>query len=62
MKLGCQPINWQAEFSLSVRRLILDLPVADCVPLPKLSPEEKKVLMEEQLKKLEQQEKSPQKN
>jgi hypothetical protein len=66
MKLGFQPINWQAEFygnavyptgtsSWTMRVQIAFL-------FPKLSPEEKKALMEEQLKKLEQeQQKAPQK-
>jgi hypothetical protein len=66
MKLGFQPINWQAEFygnavyptgtsSWTMRVQIAFL-------FPKLSPEEKKALMEEQLKKLEQeQQKTPQK-
>ena len=66
MKLGFQPINWQAEFygnavypsggsSWTMRIQIAFL-------FPKLSPEEKKVLMEEQLKKLEQeQQKAPEK-
>jgi hypothetical protein len=66
MKLGFQPINWQAEFygnavyqagtsSWTFRAQIAFL-------FPKLSPEEKKVLLEEQLKKLEQQQqKAPEK-
>jgi hypothetical protein len=66
MKLGFQPINWQAESygnavypsggsSWTMRVQIAFL-------FPKLSPEEKKALMEEQLKKLEQeQQKTPQK-
>lgn len=59
MKLGFQPINWQLEFygnavyptggsSWTFRAQIAFL-------FPKLTPEEKKMLMEEQLKKLEQQ-------
>ena len=58
MKLGFQPVNLLAEFfgnavypagtpSWSMRLAIVFL-------FPKLSPEEKKMLMEEQLKKLEQ--------
>jgi hypothetical protein len=66
MKLGFQPINWQLEFygnavyptggsSWTFRGQIAFL-------FPKLTPEEKKVLMEEQLKKLEQeQQKTPEK-
>ena len=65
MKLGFQPINWQVEFygnavypsggsSWTMRMQIAFL-------FPKLSPEEKKMLMEEQLKKLEQQQKAPEK-
>ena len=61
MKLGFQPINWQLEFygnpvypaggsSWTFRGQIAFL-------FPKLSPEEKKALMEEQLRKLEQQQK-----
>ena len=61
MKLGFQPINWQLEFygnavhpigtpSWTFRAQIAFL-------FPKLSPEEKKALMEEQLRKLEQQQK-----
>ena len=68
MKLGFQPSNWQAEFygnavypsggsSWTMRMQIASL-------FPKLSPEEEKMLMEEQLKKLEQQQpqRAPQKN
>ena len=65
MKLGFQPVNLQAEFygnavypsggsSWTMRMQIAFL-------FPKLSPEEKKALMEEQLKKLEQQQKGPEK-
>jgi len=66
MKLGFQPINWQAEFygnavypsggsSWTMRMQIAFL-------FPKLTPEEKKLMMEEQLKKLEQeQQKAPEK-
>jgi hypothetical protein len=64
MKLGFQPINWQAEFygnavypsggsSWTMRMQIAFL-------FPKLTPAEKKMMMEEQLKKLEQeQQKTP---
>ena len=63
MKLGFQPINWQAEFygnavypaggpSWTLRMQIAFL-------LPKLTPGEKKMMMEEQLKKLEEQQKAP---
>ncbi len=65
MKLGFQPINWQLEFygnavhpigtpSWTFRAQIAFL-------FPKLSPAEKKMLMEEQLKKLEQQTQPPKK-
>jgi hypothetical protein len=65
MKLGFQPINWQVEFygnavypsggsSWTMRMQIAFL-------CPKLTPEEKKVMMEEQLKKLEEQQKAPEK-
>ena len=66
MKLGFQPVNLLAEFfgnavypagtsSWSMRLAIVFL-------FPKLTPEEKKMLMEEQLKKLEQeQQKAPEK-
>lgn len=67
MKLGFQPINWQLEFygnaaypqgssSWTFRSQISFL-------FPKLSPAEKKMLMEEQRKKLEQeQQAAPKKN
>ena len=66
MKLGFQPVNLTAQFyanavypsgtsSWSMRMQIAFV-------FPKLTPEEKKMLMEEQLKKLEQQQKAPQKN
>ncbi len=62
MKLGFQPINWQLEFygdavhpsgtsSWTFRAQIAFL-------FPKLSPKEKKMLMEEQLKKLDEQQKT----
>ena len=65
MKLGFQPINWQLEFygnaaypqgtsSWTFRSQIAFL-------FPKLSPAEKKILLEEQLKKLEQQQETPEK-
>jgi hypothetical protein len=66
MKLGFQPINWQAEFygnavyptggsSWTMRMQIAFL-------FPKFTPEQKKMMMEMQLKKLEQeQQKSPEK-
>jgi hypothetical protein len=65
MKLGYQPINWQLEFygnakypsggsSWTFRGEIAFL-------FPKLSPKEKKALMEEQLRKLEEQQENPQK-
>ena len=66
MKLGFQPVNLTAQFygnavypaggsSWTMRMQIAFL-------FPKLSPEEKKMMMEEQLKKLEQeQQKAPEK-
>ncbi len=65
MKLGFQPINWQCEFygnaayphgtsSWTWRTQIAFL-------FPKLTPAEKKVLMEEQLKKLDEEQKAPEK-
>ena len=65
MKLGFQPVNLTAQFygnavypaggsSWTMRMQIAFL-------FPKLSPEEKKALIEEQLKKLQQQQKAPEK-
>ena len=63
MKMGFQPINWQAEFygnavhpsggsSWTLRMQIAFL-------FPKLTPAQKKMMMEEQLKKLDEQQKAP---
>lgn len=66
MKVGFQPINWQVEFygnavypsggsSWTMRMQIAFL-------FPKFTPEQKKMMMEMQLKKLEQeQQKTPEK-
>jgi hypothetical protein len=65
MKVGAQPINWQLEFygnalypaggsSWTFRGQIAFL-------FPKLSPQVKKLLLEQQLRKLEQEQQNPQK-
>jgi hypothetical protein len=64
MKLGFQPINWQAEsygnavYPAGTSSWTMRVQIAFL--FPKLSPEEKKALMEEQLKKLEQEQQKTQ--